>query len=280
MRGVAVRLPANALVAAMQWLLLALLAWQLARLAWALATPLAPLGNAAPGAPASAALLGDFDPFFRLQAPAPQAPAQVTALKLTLFGIRLNEASGRGGAIIAGEDGVQKSYAVGEEVMPGVVLKAVTFDHVTLTRNGADEDLFIDQSAGGTNAASPAGMPGAMPGVATAPPPGAATGGMMPGASGRIGMTLQKLRSEIGFIPRIDNGRVTGLVVRPQGSGAAFRQVGLKEGDIVTQIAGRPVSSPGDFDALSGQLAKGGAISLTVERGAELLPLVIAVDAQ
>src|SRR3546814_4797376 len=38
---------------------------------------------------------------------------------------------------VAGPNGVQNSFAVGEEIMPGVVLKAVAFDHITIDRGGA-----------------------------------------------------------------------------------------------------------------------------------------------
>ncbi len=271
--------PLTRVYTVVELLLLALLAWQGARLVWTLVTPVDPVGAwrlPAPGAGTGAGdMLHGFDPFFRLDATAPaQAQADVvTALQLTLFGTRLDEATGRGGAIIAGPDGEQKSYAVGDEVQPGVTLKQVSFDHVTLARNGSEETLYLDQSARPGDAA--VAPPGA------APPPGVARpGGTPPNDAGAAGVTLGQVRSDVGFIPRIDGGRVTGLVVRPQGSGATFRKIGLKEGDIVTQIGGRPVTGPGDIEALSGQFAKGGSISLTVERGAEVLPLVITVSGQ
>lgn len=266
-RGLLRRLPLNIAYSALELALMALLAVQAARLIWAIVTPVGPLGDwrlppAGVGA-AAPELLARFDPFFRLGGGATAAaPVAVTALQLTLFGTRLNEASGRGSAIIAGADGVQTSFAVGEEVAPGVTLKAVYFDHVTLTRGGRDEQLFLDQSAGGGGTVAADGAaPGEMVDAPTAP-----------------GVSLARLRAEIGFIPRIDNGQVTGLVVRPQGSGQLFRQVGLKDGDIVTQIGGRPVTGPGDIDKLAGQYAKGGNIPLSVERGAEVLPIVISVS--
>lgn len=268
--------PLTRVYSVIELLLMALLAWQGARLVWTLLTPVDPVGAwrlSAPSAGVGAGeMLHGFDPFFRLDATAPaQAQADVvTSLQLTLFGTRLNEATGRGGAIIAGPDGEQKSYAVGEEVQPGVTLKEVAFDHVVLTRSGRDETLYLDQSS---RASSPDAMPG--PGAQPAPP-GAA--GSPPADAG--GVTLAQVRSDVGFIPRIDAGKVTGLVVRPQGSGATFRKIGLKEGDIVTQIGGRPVTGPGDIEALSSQFAKGGNISITVERGAEVLPLVITVSGQ
>ncbi|OYY91398.1 MAG: type II secretory protein PulC [Sphingomonas sp. 28-66-16] len=265
------RVPLRTAYTAIELVLMAVLAMQAARLVWAVATPVAPLGNwrlsriGGGGAPGE--MLRSFDPFFRLQATTASAgPSVVTPLQLVLYGIRLDGASGRGSAIIATPDGMQKNYAVGEEIMPGVTLKQVAFDHVTLGRGGADEDLFIDQSGGATPAQS-ASAPAADTSMSLAP-----------GAGAGQAITLQQLKAEIGFIPRIDNGRITGLVVRPQGSGSVFSRVGLKEGDIVTQIGGRPVTGQGDIDGLAAQFANGGNISLTVERGAEVLPLVIAVS--
>lgn len=276
-RGALGRLPVITAYSALELALLAGLAVQTARLLWTIATPVGPLGAfraTTPGISGSPIeMLKGFDPFFRLDGGAAPGPAVVTALQLTLFGTRVEEASGRGSAIIAGADGEQKSYSVGAEVSPGVVLKAVAFDHVTLSRGGGDEDLFINQSGGSASAEAvpPASAQSAAPGSVL---------DAAPSAPRDQPITLAQLKAEIGFIPRIDGGRVTGLVVRPQGSGAAFRRVGLKEGDIVTQIGGRPVSGQGDIDGLAAQFGRGGNISLSIERGAEVLPLVITVAPQ
>ena len=257
------RLPVVNVYTLAELLLIAGLAVQCARLLWALATPVGPLGDWRPagitlsGRPAD--ILSGFDPFFRLEQQ--QGPATVTQLSLTLFGIRVNEASGLGSAIVAGPDGVQQTVSVGEEVQPGVLLKAVAFDHITITRGGADEDLFMVQSD----------APPASPEAIAATP---GSGGPQPAAAG---VQIGQLKTEIGFIPRIDGGRVSGLVVRPQGTGAAFRQAGLREGDIVTSIGGRPVSGPDDLDRISIDFAKGGNIPITVERGSTTLPLSIAI---
>ena len=258
------RLPVVNLYSAAELALLAGLAVQVARLVWALATPVGPLGDWRPAAPVVAGLpadaLSSFNPFFRLEGDA-DGPATVTSLQLTLFGTRMDEAQGGGSAILAGPDGVQKSVAVGEEVAPGVRLKAVAFDHVTLDRGGAAEDLFLDQSKSVQPVAAPI-APGA---PAAAPVAG--------------GTSVAEIRNEIGFIPRIDGGRVSGLVVRPQGTGALFRQAGLREGDVVTAIAGRPVSGADEFDRLATEFRAGGAIPIIVERGGQTLPLSITVGA-
>ncbi|HEX8063087.1 MAG TPA: type II secretion system protein N [Allosphingosinicella sp.] len=145
--------------------LLALIALQCARLIWTAATPVGPLGawqgTAQPGSDSAAGLLGAFDPFFRLSGAA--GPVTVTSLNLKLFGIRQDQASGQGSAIIAGSDGQQRSVAVGEEIEPGVLLKSVDFDSVTISRGGADEQLFMDQSQAPATVAAPAGAPAGPP---------------------------------------------------------------------------------------------------------------------
>ena len=114
-------MPRTNAFALVELLLLSLLAIQCARLVWTIVTPVGPVGDwkaeseLRPAAPAG--LLGGFDPFFRLGGG--NGPVVVTALDLALYGIRQDRASGRGSAIIAGPDGVQRSFAVGEEIVPG-----------------------------------------------------------------------------------------------------------------------------------------------------------------
>lgn len=145
--------------------LIALIALQVARLIWTAATPVGPLGEwsgaASARGDASSAVLATFDPFFRLSGAA--GPVTVTSLNLKLFGIRQDQASGRGSAIIAGSDGQQRSIAVGEEIEPGVTLKSVDFDSVTISRGGADEQLFMDQSQAPATVTAPAGPAQAAP---------------------------------------------------------------------------------------------------------------------
>jgi general secretion pathway protein C len=262
-RAILRRLPRVNVYSATELLLLAGLAVQAARLLWTIVTPVSPLGDWRPAPVAEVAspvaLLNGFDPFVRLGGQA--GPAVVTSLQLTLFGTRVDEASGGGSAILAGADGVQRAIAVGEEIQPGVTLKGVAFDHVTIDRGGVAEDLFLDQSAG----APPAPV---QPAAGALPP--------QPGA----GVPVAQLRREIGFIPRIDSGRVSGLVVRPQGSGAAFRAAGLREGDVITSLGGRPVNGPDDLDRVARDFAGGGNVPITVERGAETLSLAITIAGQ
>lgn len=272
-RAILRRLPVVNVYSFAELLLLAGLAAQCARLVWTVATPVAPLGDWRPAEPIVPGSPGDilrgFDPFFRISGA--QGPAAVTALNLKLFGTRIDEAMGRGSAIIAGPDGLQKSVSIGEEVAPGAVLKAVAFDHITIERGGVPEDLFLDQSGGAPDVANPAA---ASPAAQT---PAPLTG--RPPASAK-GITMQQFQADIGFIPRIDGGRVSGLTVRSQGSGNAFRAAGLRDGDVVTALGGRPVTSPDDIRTAAAGFASGGTVPLTVERGGQTLSLSVTVAPQ
>lgn len=267
------RIPVTKMYSAVELLLIALLALQAARLVWAVVTPVGPLGawrtDSASVAGSPRAVLHSFDPFFRISGGDAAGPALVTSLQLTLFGTRIDEAQGGGSAIIAGPDGVQQSIVVGQEVAPGVRLKAVAFDHVTLDRGGASEELYLAQP---DQAAAPVPQNG--------PPLTGSDGSGPPAPGGAHGISFAQLRGEIGLIPRIDKGRITGLTARAQGSGAAFRAAGLRNGDVVTHIDGNAVGGAGDMERLAARYAKGGLLSVTVERGNDTIPLVITIAGQ
>ncbi|MBA4747650.1 MAG: type II secretion system protein C [Sphingopyxis sp.] len=251
-------------------LLAALVLVQVVRLLWATAVPPGPLGAWRHGgaqlvaASEGRTLFAAFDPFFR-SAPAASASATVTALDLTLFGVNVNEAAGTGSAIIAAADGVQSSFAIGDEVQPGVTLAAVAFDHVVLDRSGARETLFIDQSVPATAAA-----PAVAGSASAAPAP-------VSDANGGDELSPQALQNGVGFAPRAEDGRVTGLVVQPRGDGAVFRAAGLRPGDVVRAVNGRPIGSAAD---LSAQLAPGARLSLEVERGGAVVPIALFIGKQ
>lgn len=257
--------------------LAALLLVQIVRLLWVVLTPVGPMGEwrgrhaAIPPSDARAALFRGFDPFY----PAPRAGAatqNVTSLALTLFGVRVNEGSGLGSAIIAGGDGVQNSYAIGDEVVPGVTLKAVLFDHVVIDRGGVEEMIFLDQSTPVAPADPSSDDDGARSVVFRA------ADGSNPArpAGGRL--TVDALKAGIGLGPRLGDGRVTGILVSQKGP--AFDAAGFRAGDVITRINGRPVGSADDLSVLQQALAPGARISLMVERGAEVVPLAIMVQGQ
>lgn len=237
--------------------LVALLASQVARLVWTVAVPAGPVGAWSPPqmapAVADSGLLGSFDPFFR-QAADDEA-ATVSSLALTLLGTRVDTVSGRGSAIIATPDGTQASFLVGETIMPGVRLRSVEFDGVTIDRGGASERLMLDQSSGSPPVTpESAGVPTEAPAVKAA-----------------------SLAAAVNASPRLTGTALTGLVLSPKGDGAAFAAAGLQPGDVLVSVNGRPVSELRDPAAIVALLDAGSA-SLAIERGGR--PLTLTTDAR
>lgn len=245
--------------------LLALLALQCARLIWSALTPVGPLGDwrsePATGGEATAAALGGFDPFFRLSGAA--GPVTVTSLNLKLFGVRQDQASGRGSAIIAGSDGQQRSIAVGEEVEPGVTLKSVDFDSVTISRGGADEQLFMDQSQAPTMVAP--GAPGSPPAPVASPslsvPP------VAPPAP-----PSRPQPAEVGAVPRMNGTQLTGVTVQPRGTGEGFRALGLAPGDVVVAVNGKRIRSAEQARGMAAQIGSA-RVTMQVERDGRVVTL-------
>ena len=272
-------------------LALTLLALQLARLIWAAVTPIGPYGNwrpaplAVPPLAGRQALFASLDPFFRGQAEAAPAVATVTALNVTLFGTTTNVATGGGSAIIAGEDGVQQSYVVGQEIAPGARLVGVAFDSATVERGGAREMLYLDQDRAKAAAAASEAANAAPPppkGIGTIAPPPGPIPPPTPAPSGtpQAGLTPTTLRAGVGFAPRVAGGQVSGIVVRPQGDGRVFAQAGLRPGDVIRSVNGQAIRSPADLARLQGQLTPGARLSLGVERGADVATVALVMDAR
>lgn len=250
-----------------EWIVLALAALCVAlavNLFWVIVSPVGSIGNWKARTPltlpasARTALYTTFDPFSRMGGSA-DAQVNVTSLSLTLFGTRVNENSGSGSAILAGADGVQQSYAVGDEVVPGVTLAQVAFDHVVLSRGGVKESLFLDQSV-------PAEMVGQVA-VPAAPVAQAEVGEVM--------LNAATLRDSVKVIPRNEGGRITGLILSAKDDGAMLRNAGLMPGDIVVTINGRPVGSVADIAA---QLRPGAKLTMEVERGSQKIPIGLNLE--
>ena len=247
------------------------------QLVWMVLAPVSPLGDWKPARVrlmdegARSALMTGFDPFNRDIAvvAGPARAATITDLPLTLYGIRVNPYSGGGTAIIAGQDGEQQVYRIGEEVMPGVTLAAVAFDHVSLGRGGASELLYLDQSKPAPTVAPTAlGNPVAPPPPSAPPPPPVAARG-----TGQIGSG--DLREGISFGGNADGGGVT---LNPGGDGSVFAGAGLRAGDVLVSVNGQKISGQQDLAGFAGQVRPGSNVSMTVRRGGRDVPVKITVS--
>ena len=234
-------------------LILAVLAVLATQLAWAVVTPAGPFGEWRPMAPrtlsaeAQSALLSSVDPFFRSGAAGPVASAAAPT-GLQLFGTRLGSDGIAGSAILGEADGEQRSYVVGEEVAPGVKLAAVYFDRVELDRGGVRQSLA---------------MPGSSEGTASSP----------------AGGSTASIADAFSFKPRTRGGSVTGAAVSPGRDLVPFNASGLRQGDVIVAVNGARITSLIDIQQLQASLAPGARLILTVERGAQTLPIPLNLPA-
>jgi general secretion pathway protein C len=259
------------------WLAAAVLAglllWQLVRLVFLLLSPVIPVGGWQPRqaviAPVEerAAILSRYNPFTGQTLAATgqsNGPARVTTLDLVLYGTRMNAVTDTGSAIIAGTDGVQKNFLIGDEVVPGVKLVAVAFDNVTLERGGVRESLFIDQSdevatIGGNEQFAP---------------DNADEGGGQDGGED-FEINVDSLSQGLSFQLRNEGNKVTGLSIGAQSNALALDWLGFQQGDIVVQYDNIDITSAEDSDAFLQKMQPGARFSVLVERGASIVPIAI-----
>jgi len=236
-----------------------------------------------------------FDPFFPAETGS-GSQSGPNMQPVRLFGIHLSKTSGLSSAVMATAEGAQHSYAVGDEVTPGVVLKQVAVDHVVISRDGRDEKLVLAPHVPGTDNASTQAPPDAtspnipdpvsnMANDAQAeaaahydrggppPPAGLATADAPLTRSG-----AKNLKNDLGLDLRTDGGTVTGLVVSPKGP--AFAAHGFQRGDIIVAINGTAVTGANSITALHSAMKPGARVPVRIERGASEITMVIWVPAQ
>ncbi|MHB1219124.1 MAG: DegQ family serine endoprotease [Alphaproteobacteria bacterium] len=92
---------------------------------------------------------------------------------------------------------------------------------------------------------------------------------------GRIGVSVQDLTPDIALALKLD--KTQGALVTRVEPGSPADKAGLKEGDVVTSIAGRPVKSGADLRNRIGLLRVGDKAELSVSRDKALKNLTVQV---
>lgn len=232
---------------------------QVGRLVWLFLAP-APavqMAEAAPAQPVDMGVLTRFDAFFRTGAASSLAGASgAEASQLRLFGVRAG-GEGGGSAIIGLADGRQLSVGVGEEVEPGLVLREVGPDFVTLGRGQSLSRLTFTETP--TGAAPP-------------PPPPSTDQVVTPSPAASAGAVVdpQRLMAQASLRPRIQGLGVNGFTVSSAGNASELRAAGLQVGDVILSVNGTALNSPQAIGALRGQLADAPSAELQYERNGEM----------
>jgi general secretion pathway protein C len=240
-----------------------LLAVQLGRLVWIVAEPrdaaASMASSSAAVSPADPAVFQRFDAFFRTGGQSSLAEASAAGSgQMRLYGLR-SDGSGGGSAIIGLADGRQVSVGVGEEVEPGLILRGVGPDYVTLARGASLSRLIFSDVPVGV-----APVPPPPPGPQTVtPPPPPPPPAVTPTAAS---VDPAQLITQAGLRPRMRGLRLDGFTVSASGDAALLRAAGLQAGDVILAINGQSLDSLERIAALRGQLANSSGAELRYER--------------
>ena len=234
--------------------------------AWKPAPPAAGAVNSPTAASGpNAELIAAAHLFSDYQAPPDPALAQMdkapdTRLSLTLMGILAADRDQESRALIGTQDGEEKPYSVGDDVVRGVNLQAIFPDRVILARNGQLETLRLDKDKAG--APLPAGA------VPIASVSGNTdTAQMLSTIRDQLLNDPSKASDYIRIQPANINGQQRGYRIYPGRDRSVFNGAGLRPGDLVTSVNGVQLDDPARALQMLGDLSSAGTLNLTVERG-------------
>ncbi len=159
-------------------------------------------------------------------------------------------------AIIADSAGNEKVYFIKDPVPGGAVLQQVQADRVILNRGGALEALVLPRlSTGGINTGirAQAGQP-----MTRRPAPSS----MQEAVSQNVTAITEILRPQ----PFMPNGELKGYRVYPGRNREQFIALGLKPGDLVTEINGIALNNPAQAMETFRSLANTSQVTVVVDR--------------
>ncbi|TJY61133.1 type II secretion system protein GspC [Sinimarinibacterium sp. CAU 1509] len=201
------------------------------------------------------------------QAIAKAENAPDTRLSLTLMGVVADASPEQSRALIASSNGEEKSFSIGDDVTSGVKLENIYADRVLLSRQGQFETLRLDK-----NAPSRAPAPTSGPDTSS---PDASTTAMLSDIRTQILADPTKASNYLRVQPSNVNGQLKGYRIYPGREREAFKQLGLRPGDLVTSVNGVQLDDPQKALQLLGDLSQAGSVSLTIERGGQAQTLSV-----
>ena len=223
------------------------------------ATPLAPAPAVAAQPRRGVDLRSIVDAHLFGQAAVASTDAPPTSIPLVLAGVLALQDPNQGMAILGPTAAQAKLYAVGSAVPGGARLHAVYRDRVLLDRGGALEALMLPRKS-----------------AVSGPPPAAAT--PTPGqrlqalAQNNLQALAQNSGALLGGLMRaqavFQQGKLQGYRIFPgtRSNPAAFAQLGLRAGDMITAVNGTPLDDPNRALDILQTLSNSSSASVTLLR--------------
>lgn len=240
-------------------------------------------------------------------------PVVIPKLNVQLHGIMSYNKKDTGYALLTYEGQGQKVYAVGEYLADKVVITKITADKVVIGNHGSLEEFVLPITSYDTNGiailanskkkekpetTTAEAPPSAMSATSAPPPPSSVP---LPNASfsssqktmGNTGdhnpndysiehmaqfrekamADPSKLMEVASASPYKKNGELLGFRVRPGKQRKFFRQLGLRNGDVITEINGVKLDNMANSMSLMGTLSGASELKITVLRASREIPL-------
>ncbi|MDH3645428.1 MAG: type II secretion system protein GspC [Gammaproteobacteria bacterium] len=172
-------------------------------------------------------------------------------------------------AIIADDKGEEKVYSIGEPIGGGRKLHSVLRDQAILNHNGKLEALRLPKEYETTRSSSR---------TRASSRPSTSRANTIRSVQQSIANNPAKLTDLIRPQPVFSNGKQLGYRVYPGRRRQQFVSLGLKPGDLVTEINGSPLNDPARGAEIFKSLAESNQVTVTVERNGT--PEVLVLDTE
>ncbi|MFT2092221.1 type II secretion system protein GspC [Paraglaciecola sp. 2405UD69-4] len=201
--------------------------------------------------------------------------APVTRLKLTLTGVVTSTEEGLGAAIIENRN-QQQTYGVNDEIEgTNATLEEVHVDRVIISNNGVNETLMLDGVDYNKKSSSQVSKPSRQ----TSPREDSNRRRTLSSDALDARRELQQKPASftdyIAVAPNRENGELTGYRVSPGKNSSLFKEVGLKSGDVVTDINGLDLTDIQQGLEAMNLLREVESLQMTVQREDELITIYL-----
>ena len=211
---------------------------------------------------------GEFKPDEAPPVADPQIDADLTQLPLKLIGTLAADNRDRSLAVIE-EGGEATVYAIGDTIRSGVTLTSVTAREAFISNRGNAEKLELPRADETGGSAQPrARQRSASRGARARSPQPVRQSAVTPTGIAKLGDFIRPQ-------PVFQDGKQRGYRVYPGRNREQFSALGLKPGDLVTQINGSPLDDPARGLEVFRSIASSSSVSVTIERNGQPTDLTL-----
>lgn len=214
---------------------------------------------------------------------APPTPLPITPLNLRLVGVFFIERDNdRALALIAEGSGQERGYRVGESLPGGARLDRVQRDHVVVSRNGRQEVLNLPKLSESSSIPLPSPPASPVPDQESSPvsslePRAIDASVIAQRLRGQMATRPQALEDIAFASPYVQNGQFLGFRLRPGRDQQLLRQLGLNNGDVITEINGSRLNNPMQGLSVLQEVMNADQISMRVLRNGAEVPLTFSL---